>query len=211
MRPPETRIGRCVLCATMAAVRTRSRLRKPRWAPTASSVDRSMSAPRTMIAAGGGVDTGCNGKSGCNIRIITSATTGVAHRIRRHKADPASILPTSNDRRNNSKPAAIRSTKTKGGSSKEVAMVFRNIGAFSNLVVWTDFPRTIMHSKQTIASKLTLVLSHRSATRLKRFNLPTACSMRSRGLPANATYNFVSLFDTLSGEFRDNLSVSILN
>jgi len=39
-----------------------------------------------------------------------------------------------------------------------------------------------MHAKPTMASKLTLVFSHRSATRLKRFSLPIACSIRARVL-----------------------------
>ena len=42
-----------------------------------------------------------------------------------------------------------------------------------------------MHAKQTMASKLTFVFSHQSANRLKRFDLPTACSMRARVLYGN--------------------------
>ena len=37
-----------------------------------------------------------------------------------------------------------------------------------------------MQAKLTIASKLAAVFSHRNATRLKRFSLPTACSIRAR-------------------------------
>ena len=51
--------------------------------------------------------------------------------------------------------------------------------------MWTDFTRIIMHAKQTMASKLALVFSHRSATRLKRFNFPIICSMRARVLYSN--------------------------
>ena len=51
--------------------------------------------------------------------------------------------------------------------------------------MWTNFTNIIMHAIQTMASKLTFVFSHRSATRLKRFNLPTACSMRARVLYSN--------------------------
>ena len=56
--------------------------------------------------------------------------------------------------------------------------------------MWTDFTRIIMHAKQTMASKLAFVFSHRSTTRLKRFNLPTACSMRARVLYSNFGKNF---------------------
>src|ERR1700730_10123416 len=47
-----------------------------------------------------------------------------------------------------------------------------------------------MHAKQTMASKLTFVFSHRSATLLKRFNLPTSCSMRARVLYGSFGKNF---------------------
>src|SRR5579859_6598465 len=39
-----------------------------------------------------------------------------------------------------------------------------------------------MQAKLTIASKLAAVFSHLKATRLKRFNLPTACSILARVL-----------------------------
>lgn len=55
--------------------------------------------------------------------------------------------------------------------------------------MWTDFTRIMTQAKLTIASKLVLVFSHRSATRLKRFNLPTACSIRARVLYSNLGKN----------------------
>ena len=51
-----------------------------------------------------------------------------------------------------------------------------------------------MQAKPTIASKLILVFSQRSATRLNRFSLPTSCSMRARVLYSSFGKNFGLFF-----------------
>lgn len=47
-----------------------------------------------------------------------------------------------------------------------------------------------MQAKLTMASKLAAVFSHLIATRLKRFSLPIACSIRARALYKTFGKNF---------------------
>ena len=48
--------------------------------------------------------------------------------------------------------------------------------------MWTDLTKMNPAARATKEAKFRLVFSQRSAIRLKRFGLPTACSMRARPL-----------------------------